>query len=565
MALAVAQATGSTSSGLASVTVSFGSSTTSGSLIVGIGCYYNTGGVVGAAGDCTDSKSNTYSLAGYSFGAVNQAGIGGYYNNAGTRGSSHSVTVNLVNAAGESDQLGIIEITGQDPSTPFDSTTFATANDITSSFDVTAAAAISGNQIAIYGVSVAGTSGSPSWTGPTGYTVAGSQNNADTSLVYWTGYKINETGTPTVGGSWSGTVGESPREIFMSFKEAGGGAPAVDYSGPPTDPVDPLGWMVTTQLQNVPISPDTTPYSADQPVSTADVSVAGWLPAAVHPIGGATADRNLAGILYSTAIPFAPASHDISIAGIVHVGAPAYGPASHDANVAGVLYSGPFVLTSGGFDYITTGVLYATAVPMATVSHTANVAGILYSTATPYGPVSHAANVAGILELGVTPYGPISHTASVAGILYSTAIAYTGPSFDQSTIGVLFAGAYSPATITTSRTVTGIVPAGPIQLSTVTATRSVAGWLPVAPGHVAVVTHTTSTLGLVVVGVVPYATFGPVAPLSPVTDTLYLAKPWEAVTLERTGTLWLRTSSTVDAGKATDTPWRRTHQGQVIE
>ena len=243
MALAVAQVGGNSSTATNGSSFTFGSTTTTGSLIVvGIWCYNTSGSA--AAGDFTDSKSNTYQLAGSLLSSLEGVEMG--YNNAGTRGSSHQCTGNAP-GANESICTGGVEITGQDTTNStscFDSTTFNTANDTTSPFAVTAAAAISGNQIAVYLCSIGGASGNQAVGDPTGYTLIKSQGNANTDLCGYMGYKINVTGTPSPACTWAGTVGsESPREAFASFKEASGAAadtPWNRYRRPVQRPITPL-------------------------------------------------------------------------------------------------------------------------------------------------------------------------------------------------------------------------------------------------------------------------------------------------------------------------------------
>lgn len=221
MALAVAQVIGNATGtgGGGTITVTFGSSTTTGSLIALIGPCYNTSGAA-AGSDFTDNKGpNTYTLAESNLGGASALGFEAAYNNAGTRGASHQVSFNGPGTTDTSEVAGV-EITGQDSSTPFDTTTHTTAADGTSPFAITAAAAISGNQIAIYGV-VIDTSGTNAWSGPAGYTLIGQLTNGAADLIYWTGYKINETGTPTVSATNTDVIaGAGGKEIFFTFKEA---------------------------------------------------------------------------------------------------------------------------------------------------------------------------------------------------------------------------------------------------------------------------------------------------------------------------------------------------------
>ncbi len=230
MAIAVAQVNGSTAFGSGAVSVTFGSSTTTGSAIVIVGCISNTNSVGPVAGDVSDSKSNTWQVGiGAPFGTTGNCSIGGYYNNAGTRGASHQMTFDVTAPTAGTVQAAIIEITGQNATSAtscYDAAVDATANDIVTPFDVTAATAVTSGSIGIYGASISGDSGNPAWTDPTGYTVIGSQNDAGSSFVYYAGYKLSESGTPTVGAGWSGTHSQSPRELFMAFLPAASSASA---------------------------------------------------------------------------------------------------------------------------------------------------------------------------------------------------------------------------------------------------------------------------------------------------------------------------------------------------
>ena len=214
MAIAVAQVGGATGTG-GSNTASFGSTTTTGSLIAIVGFGWSMSAA--SATKDSDSKSNTYTLAkGNVPGGA--SGIEIAYNNAGTRGASHTCT--FVDGTA-SVATGIIEITGQDSSTPFDSTTAATATDNKSTFDVTAAAAISGNQAAVYGVMTDAASAT-AWTPPTGYTDLYNDPHGDTNWAFESAYKVLETGTPTVGAARS-VVTPTAAEVFVTFKEASSG------------------------------------------------------------------------------------------------------------------------------------------------------------------------------------------------------------------------------------------------------------------------------------------------------------------------------------------------------
>lgn len=225
MALAVAQVGGNVGTGAGSISATFGSTTTSNSLIVALCHTYNTSGAA-AAGDVTDSKTNTYQLALANFGGASAPGISGYYNSAGTRGASHQLTVNLVNSSSDSSNIAMIEITGQDTSTSsscFDATTAASGTDSSSPWSVTSAAAISGNEIAIYGVTIDTSSVTP-FTQPTNYSDIINQGDGGQALVSCASYKNLETGTPSPGAT--STHSGTARELFLTFKEASSSASA---------------------------------------------------------------------------------------------------------------------------------------------------------------------------------------------------------------------------------------------------------------------------------------------------------------------------------------------------
>jgi hypothetical protein len=221
MAIAVNQVFGKTTTTTGGATATSSSVTTvSGSLLVAISPVFNTAGALVDA-DCTDSKSGTWTLAQTNLGGSGAVGIGVWYQLGGTRGTTHTVSCNLTNSSNEDKLLLVVEITGHDTSTPLDTTTKATGTDATSAYTVTSAAAISGNQIAIYGVGL-DTGTNTSFTAPTGYTNIGNQGNGSTDLVGGAWYKLNETGTPSPGAtsSHSNTAG---REVFVTFKEAASG------------------------------------------------------------------------------------------------------------------------------------------------------------------------------------------------------------------------------------------------------------------------------------------------------------------------------------------------------
>lgn len=218
MALAVPHVGGSIATGSGTITSDSWTST-AGSLIVAIIFSFGMTSPA-AAGDITDSKSNSYALRVSSVGGISGVAIAVYDNVGGTRGATHTVTANPVNSSsGDFDNIGIIEITGADASTPYDATTGAVATDSVTPFAVTAAGAISGNQIAIYGISADLVSNS-AWTGPSGYTLIIQNPDPTTDFPCWSGYKINETGTPTVSSTnASSLTGAGAREALVTYKE----------------------------------------------------------------------------------------------------------------------------------------------------------------------------------------------------------------------------------------------------------------------------------------------------------------------------------------------------------
>ncbi len=177
----------------------------SGSLIVVVAHYYNTAGAA-ANGDVTDSKGNSYTLWPGSevAGSTNITGTAVYYNNAGTRGTTHTVSVNRVNDNGSLTNCSVIEITGQHAS-PINTTADATSNDATSPYDVTAGAALPTNNIAIYG-NCLDTGDTNAYGAPAGYTAILVESDGSSTLCSAAYYKVNESGTPTVGATKGGTI-----------------------------------------------------------------------------------------------------------------------------------------------------------------------------------------------------------------------------------------------------------------------------------------------------------------------------------------------------------------------
>lgn len=228
MALAVAQVGGNitTSNAGAANSFTFDSSTTSGSLILWLVAANSISSPI--ASEFTDNKSNTQTVMDYIVLSVQEA-VGVAYNNAGTRGASHQLTFDPTSGSA-SVNLGGIEITGFDTSTPFETACTGKANDTASPFDVAIASSVPSGGMAVYVCSIGGASGNAAVGNPTGYTVISSQGNANTDLAHYFGYKLSESGTPTVGCTWAGTVGsESPREMIIAVKAAAAAGKALPF------------------------------------------------------------------------------------------------------------------------------------------------------------------------------------------------------------------------------------------------------------------------------------------------------------------------------------------------
>ena len=220
MALAVPQVTGK--DGPASATVTTNAITTaSGSLLVAFATGFNISGTP-VNGWVTDSKSNTWTyVAAASTISGAFEGVGMWYQLGGTRGASHTITFTPTGA--NNCNLHVIEITGHDTSTPFDTTTAATGLDTSSPWGATASAAISGNQIALCAVAVAD-NGDGTWTNPAGYSDIYEQGTSSQRTCAGAWYKINETGTPNPTATFS-NAGGTAHVSFATFKEGVGGEP----------------------------------------------------------------------------------------------------------------------------------------------------------------------------------------------------------------------------------------------------------------------------------------------------------------------------------------------------
>lgn len=232
MALAVAQVGGNVTTVAGTITATFGSSTTAGSLIVACGMTFGATSPM-ATGDVTDNKSNpNYTLRQGVTGGASGDAAAIYDDVGGSRGASHQLSYNPINGTGDNNNIGMIEITGADTSTPYDSTTGATNNDSTSPYSITAAGAISGNQIAIY-VCSADLTGNSAWTQPTGYSnIINQPDSANFPSIC--SYKINETGTPSPAASNAqGITAAGAHEAFATYKEAAASGFDVPLLQPP--------------------------------------------------------------------------------------------------------------------------------------------------------------------------------------------------------------------------------------------------------------------------------------------------------------------------------------------
>jgi hypothetical protein len=221
MALSVNQVSGNvTVSATANATATTPSITTvATSLLIWVATVFNTAGAL-VNGDVLDNKGNSWTLIpGSSSLSGANVGIGAWYNNNGTRGSGHTVSGNLTGSAGEFQNGHLIEILGQDLSSPIDSITTATSTDATSAYQVTAAGAIVGNQIGIY-ATVNDSGSNSAFTAPAGYTNIINQPDGTGFLVGGAWYKINETGTPSPGATSAHTGITTARNLFISVKEA---------------------------------------------------------------------------------------------------------------------------------------------------------------------------------------------------------------------------------------------------------------------------------------------------------------------------------------------------------
>ena len=455
MALAVAQATsvsptGSTTppNSVDSANLSFGSATTTGSLIVVATGYFNTTAAQ-LASEVTDNKSNTYQLSVSAGGAGNTEGGGICYNNNGTRGASHQVTVNP-SGASHSIAINLIEVTGQDQTTStscFDATTVANANDITSPFTVTAAAAISGNQIAVYLAGIGGGSGSNAVTEPSGYTRVGSYNDAGLGFVFDCAYKINETGTPSPACTWAGTVSpESPREFFATFKEAAGGAAAASIDALVLGLADPnLGVIGIPGAVPETFAAPMLAYSDVGPAVSGDVSVVAYLPVGISSgSSGVTRDTSALVASLSVGAPsFASATRDTTpLVASLQVGPDIRASATRNTSALSAhLPVAPDIRAAATRNADAPSYLPVGVMPYAPATRNATIVGYLPAGIDLRADATRGATAPGYLPAGVVLYAPATRNATAPGYLPVGVILreFSGGE-DKSVVAVLYIG-----------------------------------------------------------------------------------------------------------------------------
>jgi len=217
MALAVVDVRGATGTALDVSAAAYTS--TSGSLIVVVVTNFDCT----VAGSVTDSFLNSYTqISGVGAIGAGVVGIEVYFNNAGTRGAAHVITGH---ATASFPDIACIEITGQDLVSPVVTVTKGNATDASSPYNVTAGGAIVGNQIAVYAVTL-DTGANTAFTPPGGYLNIYNEPDGANNVME-AAYKINETGTPTVGAT-SAHAPAAAREAFVTFEEGAGALPSDD-------------------------------------------------------------------------------------------------------------------------------------------------------------------------------------------------------------------------------------------------------------------------------------------------------------------------------------------------
>lgn len=482
MALLVAQVGGNVTTATATISATFGSATTAGSLIWAIDHVYNTSGAA-VTGDVVDNKSNSYPLITSSFGGAGAPGIAGYYNNGGARGASHQLTANLVNSAGESCNLAMTEITGQDPTAPLDTTTFNTATDAASPWDVPAAAAIVGNQVSGYGVTI-DTGTNTAFTNPTGYSTIITQPNGVTSLVSHAAYKINETGTPTVGAT-STHSSTAAREIFFTFKEAAAAAPAGEGS-----------WIFI---------PDT--YLDAQPGPF--ISGVTFDPALWFSVEGPTTtpvDVNVVGYLSVGAALFAAATRDATASAVLPVGPDVRAAATRDATVSGILPVGPD-LRAGNVGHLVVGVLFVAPDLRADATRNATAAGILPVAVVPYGPATRDATASAVLPVGIEPHAAATRDATAPSVLPVGVDLRASATRDATAPSVLPVGIDMRAAATRNATISqAYLPVAATPFASATRNATVVGYLTVGVAPLVGAFNDRSVVGVLYVGALVMAT-----------------------------------------------------------
>lgn len=216
MAIAVQNVTGGPATGAANAgDTSAAFTSVTGSLIVDLAGVYNTAGSP-AGTDTTDSKSNTYTQFDVNnVPSVNQPGIEVNYNNAGTRGSSHTVSSNGP-GGGDFNFTDVIEVTGFDPNTIFDTTLTAhSSQTFTTAWSVTTAAAPGAGTTLLIACFHADTGVNSTITDPSGWTLIWKKTNGSTEVVNCAYYKIvtNPGSAQTCAPTWGGVNGDITKVV----------------------------------------------------------------------------------------------------------------------------------------------------------------------------------------------------------------------------------------------------------------------------------------------------------------------------------------------------------------
>lgn len=171
-----------------------------------------------------DNKGNTWHLAEGQPKGDGLPGSGIWYTVVTTGGAATTVTFQSGAGHGTYHDIAILgfhSTTGW--ATPFDTTTHANASDISDPMQVTAAAAISGSQVAV-AVCCTNTGGTNAYAPPTDYLLGYFQNDGSSYNAFASAYRIGETGTPSPGFTKAGSSQTQASQTFVTFKEDAGGA-----------------------------------------------------------------------------------------------------------------------------------------------------------------------------------------------------------------------------------------------------------------------------------------------------------------------------------------------------